>query len=179
MAEILRAMPKLIKWEGKYSNDPHDPGGETMWGITARTARGYGYNEPMKDMSIETAATIYKKWYWDKFLLDITESQGIAEQIFQAAVNQGADRWAKYVQKACNDLLSPREITVDGMIGSKTAAAINELSGINSKFEKELSAVLYTMQIDRYKEVIKNNPTLARYKNGWDNRASDYLLMAA
>ena len=30
---------KLISHEGGYVNDPRDPGGETMWGVTARVAR--------------------------------------------------------------------------------------------------------------------------------------------
>lgn len=36
------AFRALIGSEGGYSFNPHDPGGETMWGVTARVARSAG-----------------------------------------------------------------------------------------------------------------------------------------
>ena len=34
MANASELMPFIHKWEGGYSNHPHDRGGETMYGIT-------------------------------------------------------------------------------------------------------------------------------------------------
>ena len=54
------AFDLLMGHEGGYSNNPKDPGGETMWGITARVARAWGYSGPMKSLPRETAKQIAK-----------------------------------------------------------------------------------------------------------------------
>ena len=40
---FLDIFNRLIGHEGGYVNDPRDPGGETNWGITKRTAQANGY----------------------------------------------------------------------------------------------------------------------------------------
>ena len=49
---------RLMGHEGGYSNNPSDPGGETMWGVTKVVARKYGYNGPMKQLPKATAEKI-------------------------------------------------------------------------------------------------------------------------
>lgn len=53
----------LMANEGRYSNDPADPGGETMWGITKTVARQCGYTGPMRHMPLEVARRIYRDLY--------------------------------------------------------------------------------------------------------------------
>ena len=50
---------RLIGHEGGYVNDPRDPGGETNWGITKRTAQANGYQGSMREMTREQAYKIY------------------------------------------------------------------------------------------------------------------------
>ena len=50
--EFDDAFTALELIEGGYSNDPQDPGGETMYGITARLARAYGYTGAMRDLPL-------------------------------------------------------------------------------------------------------------------------------
>jgi len=45
------AFERLIGHEGGYVNHPDDPGGETNWGITLRTAREQGYTGEMRDLT--------------------------------------------------------------------------------------------------------------------------------
>lgn len=59
MRNFDKAFVELLGNEGSYSNDPHDPGGETMWGITIAVARENGYVGAMKDMDQSIAKTIY------------------------------------------------------------------------------------------------------------------------
>ena len=59
-----RALAVILKLEGKLSTDQNDPGnaggGFTVWGLSSR------YNPDVtKDMSIEQAAEIYKREYWN------------------------------------------------------------------------------------------------------------------
>ena len=53
------AFDRLLGHEGGYVNDPRDPGGETMWGITKRVALVNGYTGPMREMTQAQAKAIY------------------------------------------------------------------------------------------------------------------------
>ncbi|HEZ0935870.1 TPA: glycosyl hydrolase 108 family protein, partial [Neisseria meningitidis] len=46
---------RVLSHEGGYANHPKDPGGETNWGITKRTAQANGYNGSMRAMTREQA----------------------------------------------------------------------------------------------------------------------------
>lgn len=65
MSTFDDAFTALIGNEGGYSFNPADPGGETMWGVTARVARGNGYPGAMKARPLSAAKQIAKTAYWD------------------------------------------------------------------------------------------------------------------
>ena len=56
---------RTIGHEGGYVNNPKDPGGETNWGITIKTARENGYIGSMRYMKRDQAKEIYRKAYWE------------------------------------------------------------------------------------------------------------------
>mgnify|MGYP002715655281 FL=1 len=56
-----KAFDILMVHEGGYSNNPRDPGGETMWGITSQVARKHGYMGPMRDLPLTEAKRIAKQ----------------------------------------------------------------------------------------------------------------------
>ena len=58
---------RLIGHEGGYVNDPRDPGGETNWGITKRTAQANGYTGNMKTMTRQQAYEIYYRAFWLRY----------------------------------------------------------------------------------------------------------------
>lgn len=174
MANFEKALARLLPWEGGYSNDPTDPGGETNYGITAMTARAFGYMGSMKDIPMDVVKAIYERLFWGPLSLDFVDSQRIAEQIFQGAVNQGVTRWAKIMQTACIGIIYGLKVDVDGAIGPKTVRAIEMI--LNEGLAVEYSKRLYTAQMDRYKTITIKNPKLIKYENGWKNRATDFLL---
>lgn len=51
--EFNRFIERVLSHEGGYANHPKDPGGETNWGITKRTAQANGYNGSMRAMTRE------------------------------------------------------------------------------------------------------------------------------
>ncbi|MCZ3110867.1 hypothetical protein NYZ20_18695, partial [Acinetobacter baumannii] len=65
-----QAFDALIGHEDGYSNNPADPGGETMWGVTLTVARASDYTGPMKDLPRDTAKAIYRAQYWDAVRAD-------------------------------------------------------------------------------------------------------------
>lgn len=61
---------RVLSHEGGYANHPKDPGGETNWGITKRTAQANGYNGSMRAMTREQAISIYRKAFWERYRAD-------------------------------------------------------------------------------------------------------------
>lgn len=51
--EFNRFINRVLSHEGGYVNHPKDPGGETNWGITKRTAMANGFNGSMRAMTRE------------------------------------------------------------------------------------------------------------------------------
>jgi len=41
MANVLKLIPHILKWEGGWSNDPADKGGPTMKGVTLAVYSAY------------------------------------------------------------------------------------------------------------------------------------------
>jgi lysozyme family protein len=131
---------KLIGHEGGYSNHPADPGAETMWGITARTARAHGYTGPMRSLPRDTAKAIYRAAYWGRCRCDDLP-QGVAFDVFDAAVNSGPGQAIRWLQRAVG-------VADDGAMGPITLAAVRKLdagalrarySGIRLEFMTQLS----------------------------------------
>lgn len=85
--------------EGGYSNNPADPGGETMWGITRRTAIRHGYTGMMRLLPRATAAEIYRKEYWDPNHTD-SLPEVLRFPVFDATVNSGGREAALWLQRA-------------------------------------------------------------------------------
>jgi len=105
------AFDRLIGHEGGYANNPKDPGGETMWGVTKRVARAWGYNGEMKDLPRETAKKIAYQLYWAPLRLDEFDPE-VGFQIFDAHYNGGhVVTWMQQAGGAyCDGILGPRTI---------------------------------------------------------------------
>lgn len=109
------AFDRLIGHEGGYSFHPSDPGGETMWGVTARVARADGYTGDMRSLPRDRAKAIYRKSYWAAVQADQLP-EAVRFEVFDAAVNSGPVQAVKWLQRA----LGVRD---DGALGPVTLAA--------------------------------------------------------
>lgn len=76
---------RTLTYEGGYSLDESDPGGETNFGISKR----YHPNVDVKNLTKEKAVEIYKLEYWDKLQLDIFKNARFRFKVFDISVNQG------------------------------------------------------------------------------------------
>ena len=107
MASFDKAYKRVQQVEGGYVFDPDDRGGETykgisrkahpnseIWNIIDNVKKEHGtkeinsilnYNEVLQKL----IRNIYKTEYWDVFELDNLKSQGMANEIFDDAVNRG------------------------------------------------------------------------------------------
>lgn len=114
--DFNEAFDRVMGHEGGYVNHPNDPGGETNWGITARTARAYGYEGEMRQLTREQARDIYHKGYWQRARADRLPGP-LAFQLFDAAVNHGVGNAIRMLQRAVDEL-------DDGLVGSRTLTAV-------------------------------------------------------
>lgn len=123
MADFDRAFKKVVFNEGGYVNDPDDAGGETYMGISRRAypnsiiwkhideiTKRYKtiktINQKLKENIelTEKIKAIYKSDYWMPFNLDNVNTQRLADQIFDNAVNRGVSATKKLIQRIKNEM---------------------------------------------------------------------------
>lgn len=159
MSSFDDAFDALIGNEGGYSNNPKDPGGETMWGITARVARAAGYIGPMHDMPRAVAKSIAKKLYWDPLHLDSFDPR-VAFQIFDANYNGGHP--VIWMQGAAG-------APVDGLIGPQTIAAVQATDPLRFMLRWNSLRLSYFTSLK----------TWLTFGKGWVNRIAANLMKGA
>jgi hypothetical protein len=96
-----QAVAFSLKWEGDYSFDKDDPGGETKYGISKRAYP----DVDIKSLTKLEAERLYKKDYWDKAGCDSMEPK-LAIAVFDSAVNCGVGR----VRSWLSERESPQDI---------------------------------------------------------------------
>lgn len=159
MTSFDDAFSALIGNEGGYSNNPKDPGGETMWGVTERVARKWGYTGEMIALPQAVAKAIAKKQYWDPYYCDQFDPR-IGFQVLDAAYNGGHP--ATWLQAAVG-------VDADGVIGPVTLAAVVEADPL----KVVMRFLAYRLQ---YFGNLSNWPT---FGHGWANRVANNLLKGA
>ncbi len=152
------AFAKLVdpQHEGAYSNDPRDPGGETMYGITLAVARANGYQGPMIAMPVTTAAAIYRLKYWVAAGCDIVPDI-LKFDLFDMAVNQGVTAAVKALQHAVG-------VTEDGVLGSKTIQAAQTALPVRLLFRFDAARLVH------YAE--ETDAQLLAFGRGWLRRVA-------
>ena len=66
MIDRIKIINNTLEKEGLYSDNILDNGGKTMYGITEKVARNFGYKGSMEKLTKEQAIEIYSKLYWRK-----------------------------------------------------------------------------------------------------------------
>lgn len=156
-----QAFDRLIGHEGGYVNHPNDPGGETNWGITLRTAREAGYTGTMRALTRQEAKAIYREAYWNRSKADQYDG-AIAFQLFDAAVNHGIGQGIRFLQRAVG-------VADDGAVGPVTLAAVRAMSvtDVLARFNAE--------RLDFYTKLT----TWPTFGKGWARRVAGNLRYAA
>jgi lysozyme family protein len=153
MAYFDDCFTQLLGHEGGYVHAPRDPGGETKWGISKRAY-------PSLDIAALTqdaAKRIYWRDYWLRCACDKLP-QGLAFDVFDAAVNSGPVQAAKWLQAAVGT-------AQDGVIGPVTLAAVGRLPG----------AALQARMAGKRLEFMASLPTWPTFGRGWARRIAGNL----
>jgi len=118
----------IVAREGGFVNDPDDPGGATNHGVTIGTLRRLGLDldhdgdtdtDDVRALTRDQAVEIYKQHYFEKPGI-ARLPQALQASVFDMYVNAGANA-VKILQRLLAEFQEP--VTVDGMIGPRTAAA--------------------------------------------------------
>lgn len=149
--------------EGGKSNNSTDKGGLTYRGITQKLydeycdANGVPHSSVV-DLDNDTVRTVYNSMFWlPTHCWALPEPLDMA--VFDGSVNHGQGLAVKLLQGVL-------DLDADGILGSRTVAAVNAVP---------LRALCNEYLISRkakYKSIIANDPTQATFKNGWYNRLS-------
>ncbi len=167
------ALAIVFAFEGGYSNDRHDSGGKTKFGIIEKEARQWGYNGDMRDLTREFASNIYYKKYWTAHRLNsiASFSPEIAMEVFEMGVNMGSPRGVKAFQRSLN-ILNRNEklynnITVDGIMG---LVSIKTFMKLPSADYPVMIKLINCIQGEYYMKFIENNETQEAFARGWFKR---------
>lgn len=188
MANIDLLVPKILKWEGGFSNDPVDKGGATNLGITLENWKLYGYDkdgdgdidvDDVKLLTKDDFEKFFKAHYWDHYWkADNIKNQSVANILVDWCYNSGA--WGVKIPQG---ILG---VTVDGKVGPKTLAAVN------SQNQAEFFQKVWQARSDFYYNIVKKSiaeytkkypaatmqdllkKTQKRFLRGWLNRLNDY-----
>lgn len=160
MADEVRRFERVIghvlRWEGGYVDDPNDPGGETKFGISARSYPDLD----IEALTEEDAQAIYFNDYWLKIRGDELTSERLALGLMDFAVNAGAARAVRVAQEAAQGL------RLDGRLGPLTLTRFNALG---EPFVAEFTCA----RIAYYTRLAHSDPKRRGYLLGWIRRALD------
>lgn len=183
MATIDKFIPVILRWEAGitvkeketleqafnrakvkgFSNDPADPGGATMVGVTISTYKTYCKRNGMRTPTVDDLKAItYKVWrdilhtmYWNKWKADTIKDQNIANMLVDWVWGSGAGVGIKRPQRLLN-------VTQDGIVGPKTIAAVNNTP--------DFLNTLYEARKAHFESIVKARPTSKKFLKGWMNR---------
>jgi lysozyme family protein len=179
-SSFKRAFRLIIEgYEGNYSNDKDDPGGETYKGISRNMNKDFdgwkiidsykgkkNYPELLKtdDKLQSLVLDFYKKNYWDAFEGDILGEE-TGEEMFDQSINLGIERASEHLQRSLN-ILNDRQtlypdIKVDGVIGDQTIGAYFKCCSMEK--EKMLVNVLNMFQAKYYIELMEKRNAFEKF----------------
>ncbi|CDX27900.1 conserved hypothetical protein [Mesorhizobium plurifarium] len=166
---FARSLSLVLKSEGGWSDNPADPGGATMKGVTLTNFRRYvkadATKAELRKVTDEQVATVYRRFYWDA-VAGAELPDGVDYAVFDFAVNSGPGRAAKYLQGVLG-------VGQDGRIGPATLAAARA---------KPAGLVIDAL-CDARLAFLEKLPTWPSFGRGWSARVASVrrqaLLMSA
>jgi lysozyme family protein len=181
------ALHHVLRHEGGFVDDAADPGGATNWGVSLRWLRslgdtdgdGYADGDFDRDGDVDAAdiarltrdqaAALYHERWWLPLGYRAWPASTVATKAFDLAVNMGATSAHRCVQRALR-AVTGQALVEDGVIGPATLAAMRRRPPA-AWSDAELRAALKSEAAGHYRLLIARNPKLARFENGWLNRA--------
>lgn len=153
----------ILSFEGGYSNDPDDSGGETNKGITKATYDAFRIanklpTQSVKEISGDEVSKIYYGYYTDcgadKIVL---YNPKLATEVFDFAINSGSGQAIRTLQRVLG-------VNIDGIIGSNT------LSRIQNNFQSNLAQSYALARVSFYYKLCLQKPNNKKFLMSWLSR---------
>jgi lysozyme family protein len=172
ISNFASSLAHVLLSEGGYVNNPRDPGGATNQGITQREYNAWRtrHGQPPQDVRLLTSgegSALYREEYWNKVSGDLLPS-GVDYCAFDFCVNSGPYEADECLQRAIESLQASAGVTVDGVIGPKTIAALQAADPrriINEVCAERLA-------------FMKAHCDWADFGDGWRNRVNSVEITA-
>jgi len=152
-------VPLLLKHEGRFVDDPNDPGGATNMGITIGTLsqwRGWSVTpDDVLALTQDEALEIYRAWYWAQPGIGRLPI-GIDRAVFDFAVHSGAKRAIMALQRVL-------KVADDGKLGPISYAAAAKANPVET----------ITRLIEGRRRFLSRLSIWPRYRNGWTTRLAE------
>lgn len=163
MTDVDKLIDDIIQKEGgsKATNDPHDKGGRTQYGISEKS-----FPEAWSDGKVTEQEA--REIYLTKFVIGpgfskIPPSHGKVQSVLvDWGVNSGPGIAIQNLQKL---LVVP----VDGILGPGTLAALVKADPVL------LSSKLVRERVKMIARVVQKNPSQLKFLGGWLDRALSFL----
>lgn len=157
-SNFLACFTVTESFEGGYVDNPHDPGGATLKGVTqgsytAWLAHRGRPNAPVKNASDADIQAIYREQYWNAVRGDDLYD-GLDLVLVDTGWGSGPVTAIKFLQRAIG-------LTADGWFGVKTLAAVKQRWNSRTLIETLCSTRLAFFQ---------SLPTWRYFGVGWTNR---------
>jgi len=161
---FARSLALVLKSEGGWSDNPADPGGATMKGVTLANFRRYvkadATKADLRKISDDQVATVYRRFYWDA-VLGAELPDGVDYAVFDFGVNSGPSCSAKYLQGVVG-------VAQDGRIGPATILAVH------AKPAPEVINALCDARL----AFLKRLDTWSTFGKGWSDRVKSVRAQA-
>ena len=162
MADFDPAYARMIQNEGGYqlTDVPNDRGGITYAGIARKRWpdwEGWRQIDTGETPDTHLVRYFYRDNFWRVIHGDAINAQGVAESIFDFAVNAGPSVAVKLAQIVVG-------AQPDGVVGPKT---LTRLNAVDAAYFKAAYALA---KIARYRDIVSKDRTQAKFLLGWINR---------
>jgi len=187
-AAVSLILAAIYANEDGYTNDPHDAGGETNWGVTKAVARAAGYAGPMRAFPQHCspnapvcADLIYTHQYIDRsgYTTFLTIEPAIGAKLADTAVNMGPAKancfWRSIVRRQVLECAKPAVMAGFGkpLTDADVIPYISMQVHVGKVAACEATLQnLATLQRSEYERLIRARPANVKYRNGWLARAA-------
>jgi lysozyme family protein len=156
MGDFAKAIKFVMTNEGGFSDEVHDSGGVTKFGISQKSYPDLDIANLTKEQAIE----IYQRDFWQPHQ-DFDDR--LATKVFDLSVNMGHKRAVQILQRALQCLGA--KVVDDGVLGPLTKQAI-ELANVDlllTAIKSEAAGV--------YRNLAATNTSQQKFLKGWLRRA--------
>lgn len=159
---FLKAFTFTKSNEGNFSNNPHDKGGKTIYGVSSKYFPEVF--QTLIDSKPEEVEEVLKAFYYTEFWNDLYEQiffEPLSIRLFDLSVNLGKKRAISILQETFNKL-SQDILKTDGIFGRGTLRAVNLPPIVHPNFY-----LRYQKNVEAYYRSLADFDVFGK---GWTNR---------